>query len=49
MHTVADNELMFGADLHIVARLKLAVSHVIFFHSHEGRVMVCLTVAVSRA
>lgn len=30
----------------IVSGLELPVSHVIFLHVHEGRIMVCLTVAV---
>ncbi|MNV98622.1 hypothetical protein D3C71_1939000 [compost metagenome] len=46
MQTVANNELIFCSDLHIVARLELAVTHVIFFHPHEGRIRIGLTETV---
>ncbi|MNG31069.1 hypothetical protein D3C84_1168110 [compost metagenome] len=43
MQTVADNELIFRSDLHIVARLELTVTHVIFFHPHESSIGIGLT------
>ena len=47
MQAVSKNELVFRPDLYVVARLQLTIAHVIFFHSHEGSVMICLAKAVS--
>ena len=46
VYTVAEDKLIFGADLYIVTRLELAVSHMIFFHPHERSIFVGLTVAI---
>jgi hypothetical protein len=47
MKTVTENELILGADLYIVARLELAITHMIFLHPHECRVFVGLTIAIT--
>ncbi|MNW50817.1 hypothetical protein D3C74_282800 [compost metagenome] len=47
MQTVANNERVLCSNLHVVARLKLAITHMIFFHSHECGVMIGLAEAVS--
>jgi len=36
MQAVADDKLVFRSDLHVVTGLELAISHMIFFHPHEG-------------
>lgn len=46
MDTVAEHELVFRSDLHVVARLQLAVSHMIFFHPHKRRIRIGLAEAV---
>jgi len=49
MYRVAEDELIFGADLHIVTGFELTVSHMVFFHSHESSNVVGLAKAVSIA
>ena len=42
---------VFGLDaqLHVIAGLQLAISHVVVLHAHERRVVVCLGIAVALA
>lgn len=46
MKAVADNELVFRPDLYVIAWFELPVFHMIFFHSHKGRICVGLAEAV---
>ena len=39
---IADHKIVFCPDLHVVARLELTVEHVVFLHSHESCVFICL-------
>lgn len=47
MKAVKQNELVFRGHLHIVARLQLAIFHVIFLHPHKRGVRVCFGIAVA--
>lgn len=46
LYTVRHNELVFGSNLYIASGFELTVSHVIFLHTHEGRVRIRLAEAV---
>ncbi len=48
MNAKAHDKLVLRADLDVVP-LELPVSHVVFFHPHEGSVLVCLGVALAAA
>jgi len=37
---VGSDILVVGADLYIVGRFELAVSHVVLFHPHEGGIRI---------
>jgi len=47
MHAEANYVLPFCSHLHVVTRFQTAVSHVIFFHLHEGRVRIRLGTRVA--
>src|SRR5690606_5927929 len=42
---VRSDILVIGADLHIVGRFELAVSHVVLLHPHEGGIRIGLAIA----
>ena len=47
MHAEPHHKLLLGTRLDIVARLQLPVFHVIFFHPHEGRIVIRFSIAVA--
>ncbi len=46
MHAEANNVLPFRSHLHVVASLQAAVTHVVLFHLHKGRVRIGLGTGV---
>src|SRR5690606_1480006 len=44
---IVGNKLIGGRYLNIISRLYLAVTHVIFFQSHEGGVRIGLTIGIT--
>ena len=47
MHAEADHKLVFGTHLDVVACLQLTIPHVVFFHAHEGGIMIRFGIAVA--
>ena len=43
MDGIVQNELSVGTDLGIISGFELSVPHVVLFHAHEGRILICLT------
>jgi hypothetical protein len=41
-----DNKLVLRSNLYVIAGFELPIFHMIFFHSHKGRIRVCLAKAV---
>ena len=41
------HELVLCPDLHVVTGLQLPVQHMVFFHAHEGRIVIGLGIAVA--
>ena len=46
-YIAADNKFAAGGYVDIVSGFQLTVAHVILFHVHKGRIMVCLAIAVA--
>ena len=46
MNAIPQDELITGSDLYIVAKLELAIEHMIFLHTNKGGIFVRLGIAV---